>query len=97
MSDDFLASSASFCLVVCFTSAYAFKDTALTGLQDIRDKMSIEQKEVYILNTQALTVLITGSAIATLVVSAVIFGVQFAQEGARRRREALTNKAHRLK
>ena len=83
MMDDLLASSLSFCMVVCFLCCYAFKDAALTGLEAIRDKMSIEQKDLYVLDQDTLTAIMICGVMAALVMSVVIFLFQFAAEAAR--------------
>jgi hypothetical protein len=97
MSDDLLASSLSFCMVVCFLCCYAFKDAELTGLAAIQDKMSIEQKNLYVLDQGTLTAIMMCSIIAALVISAAIFAVQFAAEAARAKRDAHANRARRLR
>ena len=96
MSDDLLASSLSFCVVVCFLCCYAFKDAALTGLEAIQDKMSIEQKDLYVLDQDTLTVVMMCVVIAALVISAVIFAFQLAAEAARAKqvRRLLHNKTN---
>jgi len=95
MSDDLLASSLSFCMVVCFLCSMRFKDAALTGLEAIQDKMSIEQKDLYVLDQDTLTLIMMCVMIAALVISAVIFVFQFAAEVARapNARRAATRRA----
>jgi hypothetical protein len=97
MSDDLLASSLSFCMVVAFLCSYAFKDAALTGLEAIQDKMSIEQKDLYVLDQDTLTLIMMCVMIAALLISAVIFVFQFAAEVARAKRDARANRARRLR
>jgi hypothetical protein len=97
MSDDLLASSLSFCVAAIFLCSYAFKEASLTGLGAIQDKMSIEQRSLYILNQGTLSAIVTCGVIAALVISGVIFVFQFAEEAARVRREALASKARRLR
>ena len=97
MLDDFLASAASFCLVIVFLCSYAFKDAALTGLDDIQRAMSGEQTEVYVVDPAILTMLIVASVLGAIVVSFVLFAIQFSVEGARLRREELAGKARRLR
>eukprot|EP00966_Prymnesium_polylepis_P318861 7364348-Prymnesium_polylepis.1 len=83
MSDDLLASSLSFCVAAIFLCSYAFKEASLTGLGAIQDKMSIEQRSLYILNQGTLSAIVTCGVIAALVISGVIFVFQFAEEAAR--------------
>eukprot|EP00966_Prymnesium_polylepis_P144681 3341051-Prymnesium_polylepis.2 len=97
MSDDLLASSLSFCMVVAFLCSYAFKVAALTGLEAIQDKMSIEQKDLYVLDQDTLTLIMMCVMIAALLISAVIFVFQFAAEVARAKRDARANRARRLR
>jgi len=97
LSDDLLASALSFCVVAVFLCSYAFKDAALTGLEAIQDKMSIEQRSLYILNQATLSAIMVCGVIAALVISGIIFIFQLAEEAARVRREALASKARRLR
>ena len=97
LADDFLASSASFCLVVAFVCSYAFKDAALTTLPDIQSKLSAEQRTVYIIDPVTLTAILFASLIATFCISFVLFTIIFAAERRRALREALASKARRLR
>ncbi|KAL3925719.1 MAG: hypothetical protein SGPRY_003584 [Prymnesium sp.] len=76
--DNFLASVASFCLLVVFLCATAFKYLSLTNLEDIQDKMSIEQRRVYVVGDGALLGILIASSIVTLACSVGIFLVQLA-------------------
>ncbi|KAL3926830.1 MAG: hypothetical protein SGPRY_003115 [Prymnesium sp.] len=76
--DDWLASVSSFCLVVVLMCATAFKYLSLTNLDDIQDRMSIEQRRVYVLGGDMLLVLLIASSIVTLLCSVGIFIVQLA-------------------
>merc|ERR1712146_574987 len=53
-SDNFLASAASFCLVILFVCAYAFKTHALLALPDIKAMMSPALESYYVLNQSRL-------------------------------------------
>ena len=97
MADNFLASATSFCLVIVFLCCYAFKNTELTGLSDIQERMSLEQRDLYIINTQGLSLLVVGSVIGTLIVSALIFAVQLSFEAVRFQRERQASLARRLR
>ena len=97
MGDDFLASSASFALVGTFICAYAFKDYEFVGLSDIQAKMSLEQRETYVVNQTILSVVMFATIILALLLAFCIFLVQFAVEGARLRNEARSARGRRLR
>jgi len=97
MSDDFLASSSSFCLVAAFLASSAFKQYEFFGQRDIHDSMSIEQHAMYVLNQSVLTVIMLASVLGVLVLSFVLYVVQCMNEHKRRHREALAAKARRLR
>lgn len=97
MGDDFLASACSFFLVIFFVCAYAFRSYEFVGLPDIRDKMSLEQEQVYVVNQTVLTLIIVGTIFGALFVSSFLFFLQLGVEGARMRREARSRKARRLR
>ena len=96
LADDFLASVASFALVSVFLCSIAFKDYELVALESIRSKMSIEQKEYYIVNQTLLSGAMLASVVGALAFASVLFLIQFAIEGRRLRREALAAKGRRL-
>ena len=58
--------------------------------------MSIEQQDLYIVNQHTLTFIMLLSVLGTLVLSFILFVVQFSIEGARLRREARAKLARRL-
>ena len=97
MSDDFLASGSSFALVAIFLCSYAFKDSALTGLNDIKQRMSEEQRSLYVVNQGTLTLIMIASTIGAIILSFVLFVIQFSIEAARMRREVRASKARRLR
>jgi hypothetical protein len=97
MTDNLLAAASSFCLVVVFLSSIAFKYTVLIDIPDIQSKMSSEQRDLYVLNQELVTVITILSVLGALIASAVIFVLQFFAEQERRRREALASKARRLR
>jgi len=97
MADDFLASAASFGLVAIFLCSIAFKDHEIFGLSDIQDRMSTEQRSLYVVNQSSLTVVMIASVLGALILSFVLFIVQFIIEGRRLRREVLAMKARRLR
>ena len=96
-ADDQLAASASFSLIVLFLCDYAFKDAALLDLPDIQQKMSREQKDIYVLNTLVLSFILVGALVGTLLVSLVLFAITYRQERARTRALARSARARRLR
>ena len=63
----------------------------------LRNKMSRELRDTYVVRLFPLTVILLASALGALMFSAVLFCIQLAVEGARRRREARASKARRLR
>jgi len=84
-SDDYLASSASFGLLMVFVCSIFFKYTSLTDTEAIQDKMSIEQKSDYVVSTLAISIVLIASVLGSLGVVAVIAVVQAVAEARRRR------------
>ena len=97
LADDYLASTVSLCLVFLFVVSTTFKYAALIDLNDIQDKMSAEQKGLYVMSIGTLTAVTIASILGALFASLVIFLAQLAHESARLRREALMSKARRLR
>jgi len=97
MSDDFLASGSSFALVAIFLCSYAFKDSAFFGLDDIKQRMSEEQRDLYVINQGTLTLIMIASTLGSILLSFVLFIIQFSIEAARMRREQRASKARRLR
>ena len=97
LTDDLLASSATFTLVVMFTCATAFKYAELTGLEGLWPILTHEQRQLYIPNDAILTLFMLACSLGALILSALIFLVQLSAEGARLRREARVSKARRLR
>lgn len=97
LADDMLAASASFCLVAVFLCATGFKYAELAGLDDLQVILSREQKQLFVVNNATLSFLTIASVVGALVISTVIFFVQLGIEDARRRHEARTSKARRLR
>ena len=97
MSDNFLASSASFALVAIFICSYAFRNYEFVGLGDIQAKMSLEQRETYVVNQTILSVVVFAIIILALLLAFCIFLVQFAVEGARLRSELRAARGRRLR
>ena len=63
----------------------------------LRNKMSRELRDTYVVRSFPLTVILLASALGALMFSTVLFCIQLAVEGARRRREARASKARRLR
>jgi hypothetical protein len=80
MSDDLLAAFSSFLLTAFFLCSYAFRDAAIFGLADIQDKMSVEQKDLYVINQGTLITLTICCMFGSLLMLSVIFAVQVAAE-----------------
>ena len=97
MSDDFLASGSSFALVAIFLCSYAFKYSAFFGLDDIKQRMSEEQRDLYVVNQGTLTLIMIASTLGSIVLSFVLFIIQLSIEAARMRREQRASKARRLR
>uniref|UniRef100_A0A7S4JF41 TIR domain-containing protein n=1 Tax=Prymnesium polylepis TaxID=72548 RepID=A0A7S4JF41_9EUKA len=97
MSDDLFSSSLGFCTVIIFLCAYAFKNAALTGLASIQDKMSLEQRTLYVIDQGLLTAISFITVIGAIIVGGCIFVVQFLAEVARLKREALKDRRRRLR
>ena len=97
IADDYLASGASFSLLILFLCSIGFKFALLTDNADVWGKMSKEQRHIYGIPVVTLSIIVVLSIIASLAMSAVLFLVQLTQEGARMRREALMKKARRLR
>ena len=97
LSDNFLAATSSFCLVVVFLCSYAFKDAALVDLPDIQSKLSREQKRTYMVDPVVLSAILIGALFGSLVISFGIFLITLGQERKRQQREARAAKARRLR
>ena len=97
ISDDFLAGTSSFFLLVVFLCASAFRYVGLTNLDDIQLVLSHELAQYYVINPADLTIIIFTAAIGALLVTCVLFAVQLSVEGARLRHEAVVSKARRLR
>jgi hypothetical protein len=78
--DDYLACASSFSLLILFICATIYKYDALISSTDIEGKMSIEQKDTYLLNSVLLSLFFVLSVIGALVSAAVILCVQVAFE-----------------
>lgn len=96
-SDDLLSVATSFCLVVVFLCASAFKYNALIQVDDVKAKMSLDQRAVYTLDAGRLTMLTFASVLGALVVVTVILTVQVSAERGRDRQRQRAQEAKRLR
>merc|ERR1711871_1504169 len=97
LHDDHLSTSCSFALSTIFLTSIAFKYSSLTDLRDIQEKMSVEQRQTYVMDSSFFVMLLSLSIFGALIASTIIFTLQFAVERRRMRCEALAAKARRLR
>ena len=64
-TDDYLATSSSFGLLMIFVCSIFFKYTSLTDTEDIQDKMSTEQRDDYVVSTLAISVILVASVLGS--------------------------------
>ena len=95
--DDYLALACSFGLTVAFLCCIVYKIDTLTDLEEIRARMSIEQRQDFSLPIVALTAVLFLSVVGALVISGLILIGQIAEERARNLREARNANARRLR
>ena len=79
-SDNYLAVSSSFSLLMVFFCSLIYKYDALTASDDVREKMSIEQRDDYIVNSTLLSAILFLSVLGALIASAVLVVVQIIME-----------------
>ena len=58
LHDDHLSTSCSFALSTIFLTSIAFKYSSLTDLRDIQEKMSEEQRQIYVMDSSLSTILL---------------------------------------
>ena len=97
MSDDFLAGACSFSLVVVFLCSFVFKYSALIEQPNVQAGMTASQKGTYTISPFYVSLLMVGCVLGVLLLSFVIFLVQYFIERARLRREMIACKARRLR
>jgi len=95
-ADDLIASVASFSLQVLLVCLNHFKYTALTNLEHMQEKMSNEQKAVYIIDINMFIVIVIAGLTATLAFSIVIFAWELSIEAWRRRVKLLDGDSLRI-
>jgi len=79
-ADDLIASVASFSLLLVLVCLNHFKYTALTNLERMQEKMSNEQKAVYIIDIDLFVVIVIAGLTATLAFSMAIFAWEVSVE-----------------
>ena len=60
-SDDYLASSASFALLMTFFVSVIYKYAELVAIEDVKEKMSMEQQQDYVVSSLMLSVVLVCS------------------------------------
>ena len=83
-TDDYLATSSSFGLLMIFICSIIFKYSSLTESTAIQEKMSIEQQGDYVVSTLVISIILLASVLGSLVMVAAIAVVQLAVEAKRR-------------
>jgi hypothetical protein len=66
LPDNYLAVASSFSLLMVFVSSILYKLAALTSIEDLQDKMSIEQQADYIVDNVLLSSIMMVSILAEL-------------------------------
>ena len=79
-SDDYLAVASSFSLLMVFFCSVLYKYDALTVSDALRAKMSIEQKQDYIVDNTLLSAVLLASVLSSLACASVLVIVQIAVE-----------------
>ena len=97
LRDNFLASALSFLMLVFFVACIMFKMATLTELEEVRKRMSEEQRADFHLPSLALSAILLVAVLGALGMSFVMMLAQTVREQARMRHEALVNKARRLR
>mmetsp|Transcript_47421 Transcript_47421/g.83774 ORF Transcript_47421/g.83774 Transcript_47421/m.83774 type:complete len:521 (+) Transcript_47421:131-1693(+) len=88
--DSFLASLASFSLLVVFQTCALFKYTSLTNVPDIREKMSQEQENLYILDVDTLLFIFFAGSVCVFFLAFCIVVSQLSAEASRLRVQLLS-------
>ena len=83
-SDDLLGVSCSFALLMFFVCSVLYKIDALTSIDDLQAKMSLEQKRIYALSPLTLSYILIGSVLMSIIAMALIVSGQIALEARRR-------------
>ena len=75
----------------------AWQFATITELDELRKRMSFEQRTDFVVPSTALTFILLGSVIGALVLSLALLLMQLAQERARMEHEVRAAKARRLR
>jgi hypothetical protein len=75
-SDNYLATACSFALLMLFLCSIVYKYDALTGSNDLQEKMSREQKDNYVVPQVLLSTILVMSIVGSLVVTGLLAAVQ---------------------
>ena len=97
LSDDFLGLASSFSLAVLLFSCVVLKYGTLTELPDVRDRLSLELRDVFDVPNDAIAIIIAASVFASLIVAAALVAQQAAHGHRRQVKEARAAKARRLR
>lgn len=95
--DDYLASACSFSLSIMFLCSMSYKHAMLLDLPDIQDKLSREQRSIYLINGGTLTIILMISVLGALIALALILSTQLREEAQRLRRDERMARARRLR
>ena len=77
-ADEYLALTCSFSLLMLFICSIIYKYDALTASTDVQAKMSLEQKEDFVVSQLLLSAILLVSVIGSLVITAVLVAFQLA-------------------
>ena len=95
-TDDYLATTCSFSLVVLLLCSLMFKIGTLTELDEISDRMSVEQTHDYAVNAVALTFFLLAVVFGTFLLSGTLLIVRLAQERGQISREELKEAVRKI-
>ena len=79
MSNNYLALTSSFSLLVLFMCSILYKYDVLTASVELRDTMSLEQRDDYLFSQLMLTVILSLSVSGSLIVSGILLVVQISE------------------
>ena len=96
-ADQHMAAACSLCLVVLFVCCIFYKYGALTQLDDLQERMSVEQRSDYVVPYVSLSAVLLLSCAGAIIALGVIIVVQVAQEAERVRQETQAKSTRRLR
>lgn len=91
------ANASSFSLLVFFVCCIVFKIGALTELENVQAVISVEQRNVFVVPTAVLSLVLLGCVLFSLALSVVMLFVQLRSERLAIEAEERTTKARRLR